>query len=95
MGRVFSDSKPGLSSMVLGVIGMALYLLVGVLYLGAGLVMPYPWVYGMWALWLTGLFVLGRVFRRSAAWTPVVPVAAVVIWVGIVALGSFLFGWTA
>jgi hypothetical protein len=81
--------------MLLGVVGIALYLAVGVFYLGSGLVMPYPWVFGMWALWLCGLVVVARVFAESRKWTPVVPVLAMVLWVAIVQMGSWIFGWTA
>jgi hypothetical protein len=82
-------------AVVLGVIGIALYVLVGVLYVASGLVMPYPWVFGMWALWLGGFFVLAKVFSASRPWTPAVPVAAAAVWVIIVQLGSWLFDWTA
>jgi hypothetical protein len=79
----------------LGVVGISAYLLVGILYFGSALVMPYPWVFAMWALWIGGFIVLFRVFRDSRPWTPVVAVGAVVLWVIIVQLGSWLFGWTA
>jgi len=72
-----------------------MYVLVGVLYLGSGLVMPYPWVFGMWALWAAGLVLVIRVLRASPARTPLVPLAAVGLWVIIVQLGSWLFDWTA
>jgi hypothetical protein len=81
--------------MLVGVIGIVLYAVVGVFYLGSGLVMPYPWAFGMWALWAGGLVVLIRVFSESRVWTPVVPVVAMVLWVIIVQLESWLFDWTA
>lgn len=80
---------------VLGVVGFLLYLLVGVLYVASGLVMPYPWVFGMWALWIGGFIVLYRTFQDSRLWTPVVAVGALILWVVIVQLGSWLFDWTA
>ncbi len=80
---------------LLGILGILLYALIGVQYLGSGLVMPYPWVFGMWALWIGGFYVLIRVFRSSPAWTPLVPLVAIVMWVVIVQLGSWLFDWTA
>ena len=89
------EPKRSLISALLGIIGILLYAITGWLYLGTGLVMPYPWVYGMWAIWVAGVFVLVRVVRQSPAWTATVPVAAVVIWVTLVELGSWLFGWTA
>jgi len=81
--------------LIVGVIGMVLYVVVGWLYLGSGLVVDSPWYVLLWAVWIAGLFVLGRVFKRRPVWTPVVPVAALALWVAFVQLGSWLFGWTA
>ena len=91
----FLDSKPNPGALFLGVVGMVLYLIVGLLYLASGLVVDYPWVFGMWALWLAGLFALILVFKRAPAWTPAVPAAGLALWVLIVQLGSWLFGWSA
>ena len=90
-----SESKRSLVSALLGIVGILLYSMVGWLYFGTGLVMPYPWTYGMWAIWVAGVLVLVRVVRRAPVWTVAVPVAALVIWVTVVQLGSWLFGWAA
>ncbi|MGI9609672.1 MAG: hypothetical protein ACR2NL_05195, partial [Acidimicrobiia bacterium] len=82
-------------STTLGIVGIGLYVAVGILYVASGLVMPYPWVFGMWTLWLAGLAVLVPVVREAPVWTPAVAVAALVLWVIIVQLGSWLFDWTA
>lgn len=78
-----------------GLVGIGLYVCLGVLYLGSGLVMPYPWAFGMWVLWIGGWAVLARVFTRRRLWTPAVVVAALALWVTIVLLGEQLFDWTA
>jgi hypothetical protein len=83
------------SAGVLGVVGILLYLPVGILYLGSGLVMPYPWAFGMWAVWIGGLIMLIGVFHTFRAWTPLGAVLALILWVVIVQLGSWLFNWTA
>ena len=88
------EIKQGLT-IFLGVTGLVLYLLVGILYLASGLVVDYPWVFGFWALWVAGFAPLAIVFRRSSAWTPAVPALALVVWVVLVQLGSWIFGWTA
>lgn len=80
---------------VLGIVGIGLYLAVGILYVASGLVMPYPWVFGMWALWLAGWVLVIRVVQATPVWTPIVAVGAVGLWVIIVQLGSWLFDWTA
>ncbi|MGI9648575.1 MAG: hypothetical protein ACR2OI_08665 [Acidimicrobiia bacterium] len=81
--------------LVLGVVGVGLYLCLGVLYLGAGLVMPYPWAFAMWVVWFGGLIVLARVFASRRLWTPAVAVAGLALWVVTVLAGEQLFGWTA
>ncbi len=80
---------------VLLVVGIVLYVTTGWLYLSSGLVVPFPWVYILWTIWLGGLLVLRSVMRNNPAWTPMVAVAAVAVWVAFVQLGSWLFGWTA
>ena len=90
-----SEPRRSLISALFGIIGILLYAITGWLYLGTGLVVPYPWVFGMWAIWVAGVLVLVRVVKLSPAWTPAVPVAAIVVWVTLVQLGSWLFGWTA
>ncbi len=82
-------------SLTAGVIGIGVYLMAGGLYLGSGLVVPYPWAYWLWAVWIGGIAVLVSVFRRSPIWTPIVPIAAVALWVTVVQIGHWLLGWTA
>ena len=92
---VGTEPKGGVVSRVLGVIGLVLYLAVGWLYLASGLVVPFPWLVGVWVIWAVGLLVLFRVFRASPRLTPLVPLAAVAVWVVVVQMGSWLLGWTA
>lgn len=80
---------------ILAVISVAAHVLVGILYLGSGLVMPYPWVFGMWVLWLGWTAVLFVAVRSAAAWSPLVPLGALGAWVLIVQIGEWVFGWTA
>lgn len=75
--------------------GAALYLLSGVLYLGSGLVMPYPWAFGMWIIWAAGWGLVVRVYRRAPLWTATVAAGAVALWAAAVSLGEWAFGWTA
>lgn len=83
------------TSRLLGVAGILLYLAVGWLYLGSGLVVPFPWVWVLWAIWVGGLIVVVRVFRTAPIRTPLIPLAAVGVWVAFVQLGAWIFGWTA
>lgn len=75
--------------------GLALFGLVGVLYLSSGLLVP---LWGLVVLNAVGAFVLVLTVRESARrwWVAFVgPVAAVLFWFAYVNLGSLLFGWTA
>jgi hypothetical protein len=80
---------------ILAGVGLVLHLLVGVLYFGSGLVMPYPWVYIMWLVWFLAFVVVLWAVTRRTLWIPLVPGLALVFWVVVVQLGAWLFGWSA
>jgi hypothetical protein len=88
-----ADSDVSLPRTILGVVGLVGYAATGVLYVGSGLVMPFP--LAMWALWFVGIWPLALVFRRRRAWTPAVAVGAFVVWAAILSAGTWLFGWSA
>jgi hypothetical protein len=89
-------SESGVGARALGVIGIMLYLVIGAVpYFGTPLVVPFPWVFVLWAVWIAGLAVTIRVYRQWPAWTLLAPVTAVAFWVLFVQVGSWLFGWTA
>lgn len=93
-----STSEPGApttGATISGVIGIVLYLAVGVVFLTSGLVVPMPWLVVLWGVWLAGWYPLIRVFQTRRAWTPVVPVAAVLFWWLFLSLGESLLDWTA
>jgi hypothetical protein len=77
-----------------GIVGIGLYLLVGFLYLTSMLMVPFPWLFILWAIWLAGIYVLVVVFRRRRAWTPLVAVAAAGVWWIYLTVGEAVFGWT-
>ncbi|MFZ0014920.1 MAG: hypothetical protein WAL25_12495 [Acidimicrobiia bacterium] len=81
--------------LALGVVGMVLYGLTAVLYLVSGLVVPFPWLIGLWVVWLVGAYVAVLTFRRRRPFTPLLAAAAVVFWWLYVTVGESLFGWTA
>ena len=80
---------------ILSVLGVVAYLAVGVLFLAAGLMVPEPWVFFLWAVWLAGWLVVYRVYRAAPKWTPLVAVGAAAFWVAILQLGEIFLGWTA
>lgn len=85
----------GLFATVIGIVGIALYLVVGFFYLISGLVVPAPWLIVLWGIWLVGIYPLVAAYRRRRAWTPIVAVASAVVWWLYVTIGEAVLGWTA
>jgi hypothetical protein len=80
---------------VLGVVGLVAYLVVGAVpYLTSGLVVPGPWIYILWALWLVGLVLAWRTFRTRPAMVLLFAPAALAFWFLYVTAGEQLLGWT-
>ena len=76
------------------VAGFALLVPVGLLYVASGLVVPLPWLVGVWAL--GAAVVAFAVWSRRRPWVVLAtPVVAVVLWVVIVTVGEALLDWTA
>ena len=90
-----SSAGHGLGATISGLAGLGLYLLMGFFYLSSGLVVPPPWLWLLWAIWIAGLYPLVTVFRRRRVWTPVVAVVAAVVWWFYLAAGGTFFNWTA
>lgn len=92
------DSGPatfGTAATVVGVLGIVLYLAVGFLYLTSGLVVPFPWLFVLWGVWILGLYPLVRLFRSRRVWVPAVAVGAILFWWAFVSLGGAVLDWTA
>jgi hypothetical protein len=77
------------------VIGLLGYLTSGVLYFGAGLVMPQGLVPFMWVVWLIGAWFTVRLARRRSLWVLASGPVAVLFWMGFVSFGAWAFGWVA
>ena len=90
-----SAERPSTGETVLGVLGIVLYAATGLVYVSSGLVVPAPWLFGLWVVWAAGIWLLVRVFRRARAWTPLVAVGAVAFWWVYVTIGEAALGWTA
>lgn len=76
----------------MGVVG---YLMSGILYFTSGIVVPFGVVPLMWAIWMAGVWGVVQVARMRSLWVLASGPAAVLLWYLIVALGGWLFGWTA
>jgi hypothetical protein len=80
---------------VVGWLGLAAHLVLAVFYAASGLVAPAWAVAGLLLLWLALLAVAVRLLRRRPALVPVVPLAAVLLWLAVVSAGGAWLGWTA
>ena len=80
---------------VLGGIGLVLHLAVFALYLVAGLAVPPYGVLFLWTIWAVLFGIAIWLLRTHPAWTPLVPIGAVVIFYGVLSLGEALLGWRA
>ena len=81
--------------LVLGGVGLVLHLVVAYFYLAAGLVAPAYGVLFLWMVWAVLFGVVLWLLQKHPAWTPVVPVAAMLFLLGVVSLGEALLGWQA
>lgn len=80
---------------VVGWCGIVLHLLVGLPYLASGLVVPPPYLFGVWLLWFAFLGLAVWLLRHRPVLVPLVPVAALATWQGVLILGSQVLHWTA
>jgi hypothetical protein len=77
------------------VVAMLALLVLAPFFLASGLMAPTWAVVGLVGVWLA-LFVAGCVwFRRRPWWLLLLPVAAVLIWFGVMSAGGAWLGWTA
>ena len=96
MTVAYVDIRPLLFLGALPLVAVAAYLLIGVVpYAGSGLVAPLPGVIVLWALWLAGWWLVIRWLRTNPKWAWSVSLIAVLVWVGVVQLGAWLFDWSA
>ncbi len=64
-------------------------------YLASGLMVPGPWLFVLWAIWLAGAFLAWRTFQRRPVMVLLFAPAAVAFWFLYLTAGEQLLGWTA
>lgn len=88
-------TEPTLGRRALVVVGLLAYLAAGFIYLTSGLVVPAPWIFILWGLWLVGMWVVARLVARWSWWTLAAGPLAFGFWWAYLAVGESLLGWTA
>lgn len=76
------------------VVGFGAHLAVGFFYGAAGLVVPGPYLFGLWLVWVA-LAVVAVRHRRRLGLVLAVPVLAAAILVATVSLGGAVLDWQA
>lgn len=91
---VSPESARAVGPVVAKVIGFILLLGTGFFYLVSGLVVPFPYLFGVWAVWIA--LVAFTIIRRND-WRFVVaaPFVSIALWFAIVWAGERFLGWTA
>ena len=83
---------------VLATLGIVLHVVIGVFPFGAsGLLAPAWGIAVLYLIWVALLVVAIRVARDPdrRKLTPLVPVAAIVVWFAVMTAGDLALGWTA
>ena len=85
---------PSAGPTVAAVVALIAMLPVGFFYAASGLVVPGPWLFLLWVVFLVLVSVGVRLFRRRSYLVLAVPVVAAALWLGTLSAGDAWFGWT-
>ena len=86
--------RPGKGPLAAAIVALLAMAPVGFFYAASGLLVPGPWLYLMWLLYLVLLGLAVWLTRRGSYAVLAVPVVAAVAWWGIISLGETYAGWT-
>jgi hypothetical protein len=89
---VMTDSPAG--PRIAAVIALLAMVPVGFFYVASGLLVPGPWLFLLWVVFLVLVSVGVRLFRRRSYLVLAVPVVAAVVWFGMLTAGEAWLGWT-
>ena len=87
-----TDSPAG--PVVAAVVALLAMVPVGFFYAASGLLVPGPWLFLLWLLFLALVAVGVRLFRRRSYGVLAVPVVGIGLWFGILSAGEAWWGWT-
>ena len=88
------EEGPQTGRIVAAVIGLLALAPVGFFYAASGLVVPGPWIFLLWLLFIGWLALAAWLVRRRSYWVLLVPVIAMGVWVTVLSLGERYAGWT-
>lgn len=80
---------------VVAVVSLLMLAPVGFMYLVSGLVVPGPWLFGMYALLAVLVVVTVQLARRGSFWALAVPPVAAGLWFAILTAGERFLDWQA
>jgi hypothetical protein len=86
--------RPGKGRLAAAIVALLAMAPAGFFYAASGLLVPGPWLYLMWLLYLVLLALSVWLARRGSYAVLAVPVVAAVAWWGIISLGEAYWGWT-
>jgi hypothetical protein len=86
--------RPGGGRLAAAIVALLAMAPVAFFYAVSGLLVPGPWLYLMWALYLALLWLTIWLARRGSFAVLVVPVVAAVAWWATISLGEEYGGWT-
>ena len=89
---VMTDSPAG--PRIAAVVALLAMVPVGFFYVASGLLVPGPWLFLLWVVFLVLVTVGVRLFRRRSYLVLGVPVVAAVVWFGTLTAGEAWLGWT-
>lgn len=75
------------------VAGFVLLLATGFFYLVSGLVVPFPYLFVMWALWVA-LMAFAVIRREDWRVVLALPFVSIALWFAIISAGERYLGWT-
>jgi hypothetical protein len=86
--------RPGGGRLAAAIVALLAMAPVGFFYAASGLLVPGPWLYLMWLLYLVLLWLAIWLARRGSFTVLVVPVAGAAAWWSVISLGEAYWGWT-
>lgn len=93
-GSVPGERRSSVLPVLAAVVAAVAHLVVGFYYLASGLMAPLWAVVLLFVVWALLAWVGVRLVRRRSCLVLLVPVAAALVWSGVMSFGGAVLGWT-